>query len=116
MRIGVVILAVLALALAVALLGSAAIGGESRKKATLELAGSAPLALRGANFRPSERVRVTLSVEVARTKRVTASANGAFVVRFQATYDRCSVAIARAVGDKGSRAALKLVPVACPAE
>jgi hypothetical protein len=114
MRIGVVILAVLALALAVALLGSAAIGGESRQKATLELAGSAPLALRGANFRPSERVRVTLSGELTRTKHVTASAGGAFVVRFQSTYDRCSAAIVRAVGARGSRAALKLVPVACP--
>jgi hypothetical protein len=116
MRIGVVILAVLALALAVALLGSAAIGGEARKKATLELAGSAPLALRGANFRSSERVRVTLSGEVTRTRQVTASAAGVFVVRFQARYDRCSVAIARAVGAKGSRAALKLIPAACPAE
>jgi hypothetical protein len=116
MRTGVVILAVLALALALAFFGSAAVDGESEQKATLKLAGSAPLALRGANFRPTERVRVTLSGEVTRTKHVTASAGGAFVVRFQSTYDRCSAAIVRAVGAKGSRAALKLVPVACPAE
>jgi hypothetical protein len=116
MRIGVVILAVLALALTLAFLGSAAVGGESGQKATLKLTGSAPLALRGANFRSRERVRVTLSGKVSRTKHVTASAGGAFVVRFQFTHDRCSAAIVRAVGAQGSRAALKLVPVACPAE
>jgi hypothetical protein len=116
MRIGAVILAILAAALAVALLGSAAIGGESRAKATLKLAGSSPLALRGANFRAREPVRVSLSGRVNQTKQVTAGSGGGFVVRFPAAYNRCGAIIARAVGAQGSRAGLKLPQPACPAE
>jgi hypothetical protein len=114
MRIGLVIVLALGLALSVALLGSAAIGGESRKKATLKLSGGAPLTLRGANFLANERVRVTLSGERRRTKQVTATRAGVFVVRFEVAYDRCSAAIALAVGARGSRAGLKLPPLGCP--
>ena len=99
-----------------ALLGSAAVGSDSREKATLKLAGGAPLTLRGADFLAKEPIRITLSGKVTRTKQVTASSAGGFVVRFPATFDRCSTTIARAVGAKGSRAGLKLLPVACPAE
>jgi hypothetical protein len=114
MRIGLVVTLVLGLALAV--LGSTAIGGESRKKATLRLSSDAPLTLRGANFLPSERVRVTVSGgELRRTKQVTATRSGVFVVRFDAAYDRCSGYIARAVGTRGSRASVKLPLPACPA-
>ena len=113
MRIGLVVTVVLALALA--LLGSTAIGSESRKKATLRLFDSAPLTLRGANFLPSERVRVTVTGgELRRTKQVTATRAGVFVVRFDAAYDRCSGFFARAVGARGSEAALKLPQPACP--
>jgi hypothetical protein len=113
MRIGLVVTLVLGLALA--LLGSTAIGGESKKKATLRLSDTAPLVLRGANFMPSERVRVTVSAEVRRSKQVTASRAGVFVVRFDFAFDRCSAgAIARAVGARGSQAALKLPLPACP--
>jgi hypothetical protein len=107
---------VVALALGLALLGSAANGGESRQKATLKLSGGAPLTLRGAHFLANERVRVTVSGKVTRTKQVTASRTGVFVVRFQTAYDRCSTTIALAVGARGSRAGLKLPPLACPAE
>jgi hypothetical protein len=114
MRIGLVVTLVLALALA--LLGATAIGGESRKKATLRLSSDAPLTLRGANFLPSERVRVTVSGgELRRSKHVTASRAGVFVARFDAAYDRCSGVLARAVGARGSLAVLKLPAPACPA-
>jgi hypothetical protein len=112
MRIGLV---VVVLALGLALLGSAAApGGESRQKATLKLSAGIPVTLRGAHFRPNERVRVTLSGERRLTKQVTASRAGAFVVRFEAAYDRCSAEIALAVGARGSRAGLKLPPLGCP--
>jgi hypothetical protein len=115
MRIGLVVTLVVGLALA--LLGTTAVGGESRKKSTLRLSDTAPLALRGANFLPSERVRVTVTAgELRRTKQVTATRSGVFVVRFDAAYDRCSSAfIARAVGARGSQAGLKLPLPACPA-
>jgi hypothetical protein len=111
MRIGVVVI----LALGLALLAAAANGGESRKKATLKLSGGAPLTLRGANFLPSERVRVSLSGERRQMKQVTAGPGGGFVVRFQVAFDRCSATIVRAVGARGSLAGLKLPPLACPA-
>jgi len=114
MRIGLVVTLVFGLALA--LLGSTAIGGESKKKATLRLSNSAPLTLRGANFLPSERVRVTVTAStLRRTKQVTASRAGVFVARFDAAYDRCNGFFARAVGARGSEAALKLPLPACPA-
>ena len=97
------------------LLGSAAVGSASRQKATLKLAGGAPLTLRGANFRAKESVRVTLSGKVTRTKQVTASSAGGFVVRFTVAFDRCTATIVRDVGAKGSLAGLKLPPLACPA-
>jgi hypothetical protein len=112
MRIGLVVTLVCGLALA--LLGSTAIGSESRKKATLRLSAAAPLTLRGANFLPSERVRVTVSSELRRSKQVTASPAGVFVVRFPGVYDRCSGLFALAVGARGSRAGLKLPLPACP--
>ena len=112
MRIGLVVTLVLGLALA--LLGSTAIGGESKKKATLRLSASAPLTLRGANFLPSERVRVTVTSELRRSKQVTASRSGVFVVRFNGVYDRCNGLIAVAVGARGSKAGLKLPQPACP--
>ncbi len=115
MRIGVVVILALGLALSVALLGSAANGGESRKKATLRLSGAAPLTLRGANFLANERVRVTLSGERRQMKQVTAGAAGGFVVRFSVAFDRCTATIVRAVGAKGSLAGLKVPPLACPA-
>ena len=115
MRIGVVVILALGLALSVALLGSAANGGESRKKATLKLAGGAPLALRGTDFLANEKVRVTLSGKVTRAKQVTAGPAGGFVVRFSVALDRCTATIVRAVGAKGSLAGLKLPPLACPA-
>jgi hypothetical protein len=111
MRIGVIVI----LALGLALLASAANGGESRKKASLTLAGEAPLALRGANFLPGERVRVTLSAERRLTRQVTAGPAGGFVLRIPSAYDRCTATIVLAVGARGSRAGLKLPPLACPA-
>lgn len=102
-----------ALGLAGAVLGSAAIDGESRQKATLKLSG-APLTLRGAHFRPNERVRVTVTSMLRRTRQVTASPAGVFVVRFAGAQDRCSGLVALAVGARGSRAALKLPPLGCP--
>jgi hypothetical protein len=110
MKIALVITA----ALSLALLGSAAGGGESREKATLKLSKGIPLTLRGAHFLANERVRVTVSSEFTRTKRVTANDSGVFVVSFQTAYDRCSGLLAVAVGARGSRAGLKMPQLGCP--
>ena len=60
-------------------------------------------------------MRVSLSGKRSQAKQVTAGPAGGFVVRFPAVYDRCTATIVRAVGARGSLAALKLLPLGCPA-
>ena len=110
MRIAAVVIA----AFGLALLGVGASEGESRKGATLKFAKGVPLTLRGAHFLPRERVRVTVTSELKRTKLVTASATGTFVVSFQAAFDRCNGLLALAIGSQGSRARLKMPQLGCP--
>jgi hypothetical protein len=108
---------VIALALSLGLLGTAASGGgeTSSGKATLKLQRTAPLTLRGARFVPAERVVVSVRGNRRQTKRVTANDRGVFVVTFpRVTYDRCDALRALAVGSRGSRAGLKTPPLLCP--
>lgn len=108
------IVLVVIVALSLGLLGSAAGARESRGKATLKLARGVPLTLRGTHFRPDERVRVTVTSELRRTKHVTANGAGVFVVSFQAALDRCDGLLAVAVGARRSRAMLKMPQLGCP--
>jgi hypothetical protein len=110
MRIGLVITVALSLALS----GAAAGGGGSRKHPTLKLSGGMPLTMRGTHFVPRERVRVTVSSTLTRTKQVTANGSGAFVVSFPIALDRCSGLLATAVGARGSRVRLKMPQLGCP--
>lgn len=108
---------VIALALSLALVGTAASGANetSAGKATLKLQGGTPLTLRGARFVPGERVVVSVRSGQRQTKRVTATNRGGFVVSFpRISYDRCDPLFALAVGSRGSRAGLKMPPRACP--
>jgi hypothetical protein len=108
---------VIALALSLGLLGTAASGGGgvSAGKATLKLQRTAPLTLRGARFVRAERVVVSVRGNRRQTKRVTANDCGVFVVTFPCvTYDRCDALRAHAVGSRGSRAGLKTPPLLCP--
>jgi hypothetical protein len=97
-------------------------GGESTKKlprgamatngkARLLPVGFSPMTLKGTGFKPGENV--TVEVEGGKTKRVQASASGAFTVRFPSRVDRCQGMTASAVGDKGSRAAFQHAEVMC---
>jgi hypothetical protein len=107
---------VIALTLALAL-GAAASGANQTAagKATLKLQGAAPLTLRGAGFFRAERVVVSVRSGQRRSKRVTANERGTFVVSFpRFTYDRCDPLTALAVGSRGSRAGLKVLPRGCP--
>jgi hypothetical protein len=108
---------VIALALSLALFGTAAAGGSatSSAKATLKLERGAPLTLRGSRFVPAERVVVSVRGGKRQTKRVTANGRGGFVVSFpRLSYDRCDPLFALAVGSRGSRASLKMPPRLCP--
>lgn len=84
-------------------------------KAKLQIARGPTLAIRGVHFVPGERVKVTVSGTKRVSKRTVASARGGFVVRFDTSFDRCSAGLhAFAVGDRGSRAAVKLPDIMCP--
>jgi hypothetical protein len=101
-------------AVSLVLAASAAGGSEARGKPTLKLVSGTALTLRGAHFATRERVRVTVTTDRRLTKRVTASGSGAFVVRFDLVYDRCSGLFALATGTEGSRATLKMPQLGCP--
>lgn len=108
---------VIALTMSMTLVGTAASGANETLsgKATLKLQGGAPLTLRGARFVPAERVVVSVKRGQRQTKRVTANDRGSFVVTFpQISYDRCDALFALAVGSRGSRAVLKMLPRLCP--
>jgi hypothetical protein len=90
---------------------------ETRTEPTLRAASYSPLILRGAKFRPLEHVRLTVSADGNRTKKVVrASRRGSFTVPFPSVaVDRCSSGVsALAVGLHGSRARLKLPQLLCP--
>ena len=70
--------------------------------------------MRGLNFQAGERVRVILSAQDVLVRRAKASAAGSFVVSFgQVSIGRCEAFGVRAVGDRDSRAVLKLPQPAC---
>lgn len=101
------------LVLALTLLGAAGAGSRP----TIRVADAGVLTLRGAGFRPAEHVRVSVLAGTARAaKRVTASAAGAFRVRFpRLSENACAAFGVTAVGDRGSRASFKRSPGMCPA-
>jgi hypothetical protein len=111
--------AVVALTLAVGLLlpSAARVEASSAKRtASLRLAASHPVTLRGSRFLSGERVTVTASSQGrSRAKSVTAAASGTFLVRFTGMpFDRCEGFLAVARGARGSVAVYKLPDVMCP--
>lgn len=109
-----------ALATASLLAVFAAAGAEvattaEQRSPTLRIVDRQPLVLRGIGFRPSERVRVTVSVDGdSAARRLRASARGVFSASFaRMTLHPCDGLFASAVGDSGSRAKLKAQPQ-CP--
>ena len=85
-------------------------------RATLRLASTAPLKLRGSGFVARERIRVVVSSGGDRkTQRLRADAAGRFVVAFaEVTVGRCDGLSAEALGSRGSRAAVRLPHPVCP--
>jgi hypothetical protein len=109
-KIGIAAAAVAAAALALGIAGLGA-GFTSSQHPSLRLLKTAPLTLTGSHFRAKERVRVTVTVESARSARmVRASGRGSFVAGFATGAGRCSAVRAVAIGGAGSRAVLKHLP------
>jgi hypothetical protein len=81
---------------------------------SLALLDRAPIVLRGRSFVPGERVRVTVSTTVRRTRDVRAGSRGGFTVRFTGLIvPRCGGFIARARGSSGDLATMKIPLPAC---
>jgi hypothetical protein len=73
-----------------------------------------PIVLRGRSFLPRERVRVTVTTTVRRTRLVYAGSRGGFTVRFTGLIvPRCGGFIARARGSSGDLATMKIQLPAC---
>jgi hypothetical protein len=107
-------LTLVALVFTLAPAGAAAEQATSQR-ARLHVATGAQLAVRGTQFVPGEQVTVTVSTRAKRMKRTVANGQGAFLVRFRMSLPRCSSGfIARAVGNRGSRAMAKRPPMLCP--
>jgi hypothetical protein len=106
---------VLAAATAAALAASA---GATPSAPRIAIEHASPLVIHGQHFRTHERIRVTGFVPAATaTRTVTASATGSFTVRFptlKAGTNGCGPYGARAVGSKGAKASVRVLPECAP--
>jgi len=72
--------------------------------------------IRGWTFHPGEHVVVVLTANGEKaSRRVTAGPRGGFVARFPSfQMPSCALFSVRAIGDEGSKAALRVAPPECP--
>jgi hypothetical protein len=102
----------LVLALFLVLLPAA---GASTRTARITVPSRSPVAVRGTGFHASERVAVTVSAKTTRRQTVTASRLGNFRATFRSfSIGYCEAYSARASGNRGSRAVLKVIPECAP--
>lgn len=96
--------------------GGATAAHSTAAQAKLRLISVAPLKVKGTGFVSSERVVVRLKgTGIVTRRRVTAGRTGSWVLGFsRLDADRCDVLIVSAVGNRGSRTALKLPQPFCP--
>src|SRR5213078_4599357 len=94
-----------AVAVAASLLAPAALATQAR----LAVVAKSPFTVRGAHFKPAERVRVVVtSTGGTGTRSGTAGSTGAFLLRFRTiSLGSCPAYSVRATGNLGSRATLK---------
>jgi hypothetical protein len=69
-----------------------------------------PLVVRGASFRPGERVTVVLVLEGRHARTVRAGRSGSFVARFAEYADLCTAYTVRALSGGSVRAAIQHRP------
>jgi len=93
-----------------------AVDSTAAGKARLRLLDPAPVTVRGTGFAAGERVSVSVRGLGGLTRKsVTAGRRGGWTATFRnRAYDRCGGLIVVAVGNRGSRAGLRLPPGLCP--
>jgi hypothetical protein len=94
----------LALGLVLAVAG---IGATNGPRATLRAIDLEPLTLRGASFKPSERVKLLVAAPKPSQRVVRADARGRFRVVLALAVDGCDAVVVQAIGARGSRAAFR---------
>ena len=103
------------LALLVALVPTVAFATQAQSR--IRVADRNPLVIRGSGFAPGERIRVTVSGPRRLAKTVTAARTGAFLVSWvlaAGEKESCAALAVRAVGTRGSVAAVKVPGIECP--
>jgi hypothetical protein len=89
--------------------------GASARAAHVTVPSLSPVTVRGVGFRSRERVAITVSAKSTHTKTVTASRLGAFRASFPGfSIGYCEAYTARARGNRGSTAVLKVTPECAP--
>jgi hypothetical protein len=84
-------------------------------KAQLTVPSRSPVVVQGTGFRPSERVTVTFTAKSTHRKTVTASVRGNFRATFRGvSVGYCDDYEARARGNRGSSAFLRVIPECAP--
>jgi len=111
MRVRIVLTA---FAIAVLATSTAALGAADSGRPALRITDLAPLTVRGANFRPGERVKLLVNAGTPITRAVRAGARGRFVARLGVRLDAsaCS-AVVQAIGAAGSRALVDMARPGC---
>ena len=82
--------------------------------ATLRFVSLSPVTVRGAHFRPGEHVRVVVHAGLDAVRERVTSRGGRFTATLPVSVDACAGAVARAIGDRGSRASAAIAIRACP--
>ena len=98
-------------------LGAASFSLAATREPRLSITDPQPLTIRGVEFVPGERVVVSARIHVRRTRTAFADVRGRFVVRFRglSVQDTCDDYVIRALGNRGTRAAIRVKTV-CPVE
>jgi hypothetical protein len=101
---------------ALALVGLALAGAAAAAstRPTLALPDRAPLRVVGVHFKPRELVTVIVVQGARHERRVRATANGRFSVRFRLSLQECAKWAVSARGNGGSRAYYKRPQTMCP--
>jgi hypothetical protein len=101
---------------AVVFLALTAPGLAGTKQARVAIVKTSPVVVHGTGFVAAERVTVTVYAKTNRTRIVTATSTGTFVVRFaHFAIPRCTAYGVRAKGNHGSLVSWKIAPMCAPA-
>jgi len=107
-------LALTAVVVALFAASTTALGAPDTRRPVLRITDLAPLTVRGANFRPGERVKLLVNAGTPVVRAVRAGERGRFVARLGVRLDASSCsAVVQAVGAAGSRAMVDLARPGC---